>query len=238
MRDITSDFGTLYHPVKAFVVYQKANDPNTTYVETYDMDAQGYPINAHPLSVRESNALAKKLSAGGERRKGFLKPEELLPANVLYTDAGRDGYAIWYTPAQKVSLLFREDLDIPCGKAPVPSLLWKATTHDLHIYALEACEGLNLDTPLYQSPFFNVNGVGHVCMGTVNVQIASDCPLEHFMLTWQQYFFNSYFSHLIEHRSPVKGNIVQLWKSLVNTRKKFPLKQLLPTRLTIKDLIV
>lgn len=238
MKDITTAFGTLYHPLKAIVIYQHTDDANQHYVEAYDMDSNGYPINAHPLSVRESAALARKLDSAGERRKGFLKPEGLLPANVLYTDNGRDGYAIWFTPAQHVRLLFSEGLKIPCGKAAVPPLLWKATRDSLYIHALKEVDNVNLDTVLYQAPFFNIHPDARVCMGTVDTRIPADCSLDAFMGRWQQYFFNSYFSHLIQNHSPVKSNVIQLWQSLVNSRKKFPLKELLPTKHTIQNLIV
>ncbi len=238
MRDITSTFGTLYHPLKAIIIYKHATDANQHYVEAYDMDSNGYPINAHPLSVRESAALAKKLDSAAERRKGFLKPEGLLPTNVLYFDNGRDGYAIWYTPAQRVPLLFSKDLEIPCGKAAVPSLLWKATRDSLFVYALKDGEQIDLDTDLYQAPFFNLHYDGRVCMGTVDTRIPADCSLNAFISRWQQYFFNSYFSHLLQNRSPVKSNVIQLWQSLVNSRRKFPVKELLPLKCTIKNLIV
>lgn len=74
-------------------------------------------------------------------------------------------------------------------------------------------------------------------MGTVAVNIQPDCLLEEFMQLWQQYFFNSYFSHLMQEHNPVKGNIIQLWKNLVGSRKKFPQKALIKNGLTIKNLI-
>jgi PRTRC genetic system protein B len=237
MRNITSTFGTLYHPLKAIVIYNHASDADKHYVEAYDIDSNGYPINAHPLSVRESVALAKRLDSTAERRKGFLKPDGLLPANVLYVDNGRDGFAIWVTDSQQIPLLFSKDLKIPCGKAAVPPLLWKATRDNLYVYALKDADGIDLDTVLYQAPFFNIHDDGRICMGTVDTRIPADCSLNTFMGKWQQYFFNSYFSHLIQNHSPVKSNIIQLWQSLVNTRRKFPLKELLPTRLTIKNLV-
>jgi hypothetical protein len=40
MNDLTPNFGTLYHPVKTLVVYQRQGqgNQNPTYVESYDMD--------------------------------------------------------------------------------------------------------------------------------------------------------------------------------------------------------
>ncbi|MEO7977675.1 PRTRC system protein B [Flavobacterium sp.] len=237
MKDITSVFGTLYNPVKAFVVYQKHSAEKSIYVEAYDMDKNGCPINAHPLSLKESTQLASALDTSDELTRKFLKPSGLLPKNVLHLNPEHDGSAIWYTPAQKVSLFFVESLGIKNDKAFVPPLLWKASKNTLYIYAIDTEMQINEQTPLYHAPFFNLYADGRVCMGTVSVTIKSDCHLEEFISLWEQYFFNSYFSHLIGNKSPVKGNIIQLWQKLVGSGKSFPIKSLLKNGLTIKNII-
>ena len=239
MKDITQTFGALYHPVKAFVVYQEKTRNKilgNNYVAAYDMDANGYPINAHPLAIAESIALAKALDVSQELKRSFLKPKGLLPENILYINPDHNGYVIWHTPMMQTELYFVNGLDIPNGKATVPPLLWKASKGSLNVYALYNDSKPAIETSLYHAPFFNLHEDGNVCMGTVAVNITSNCMLEDFMEHWQQYFFNSYFSHLI-HKKPVKGNIVQLWQSLVGSRKKFPLKSLIKTKLTIKNLL-
>ncbi|OXA71221.1 PRTRC system protein B [Flavobacterium aquidurense] len=237
MKDITQTIGTLYNPVKAFVVYQKDTAEKSIYLEAYDMDKKGCPINAHPLSLRESTQLAGALDTSEELTRKFLKPSGLLPKKVLYLNPEQSGFAIWYTPAQKVDLFFAEGLGIENGKAFVPPLLWKASKNTLYIYAIDTEVEINEQTALYHAPFFNLYSDGKVCMGTVKVDIKADCHLENFMQSWEQYFFNSYFSHLIIEKSPVKTNIVQLWQNLVNTRKCFPLKSLLKNGLTIRNLL-
>lgn len=237
MNDISKSFGSLYHPFKAIILYREKQGDKKLYVESYDMNNEGYPINAHPLSVKEGISLAEALYTGGELEQQFLQPTGLLPKNIIYLKHGRLGYALWHTPAMRVNLLFKEDLGIPSGIAAIPDLLWMADGERLNIYALKKGASLELDTPLYHAPFFNVHPNGNVCMGTVNVDIQSQCSLEVLMQQWQYYFFNSYFSHLILQNSPVKGNIVQLWTSLVGTRKTFPQSQLVKNGRTIKNLI-
>ncbi|RUT67786.1 PRTRC system protein B [Flavobacterium cupreum] len=237
MKDITQQFGTLYNPVKAFVVYQKNSVEKSIYVEAYDMDKNGCPINAHPLSLKESTQLASALDTSEELTRKFLKPSGLLPKNVLHLNPEHDGSAIWYTPAQKVSLFFTEGLGIANGEAFVPPLLWKATKNTLYIYAMDTQTEIKEQTALYHAPFFNLYTDGRVCMGTVSVNIKSDCHLEEFMQSWEQYFFNSYFSHLIGNASPIKENIIQLWQKLVGRDKPFPIKSLLKNGLTIKKIL-
>jgi PRTRC genetic system protein B len=237
MKDITTSLGTLYNPVKALVVYQKNSAEKSIYVEAYDIDKNGCPINAHPLSLRESTQLAGALDTSEELTRKFLKPSGLLPKNILYLNPEQGGYAIWYTPAQKVDLFFVQGLGITNGKASVPPLLWKASKNTLCIYAMDTDNQINENTALYHAPFFNVYKDGKVCMGTVSVNIQADCLLEEFMYLWEQYFFNSYFSHVIGDTSPVRTNIIQLWQNLVNAKKHFPLKSLLKNGLTIKNLL-
>ncbi|GAB3910571.1 PRTRC system protein B [Mucilaginibacter boryungensis] len=237
MKDISKSFGSLYHPFKAIILYKEKEGDKRVYAESYDMSNEGYPVNAHPLSVREGASLAKALDTGCELEQSFLQPAGLLPKNLLYMKHGRLGYALWHTPAMRVNLLFKNELDIPSGKAAIPELLWLAGREQLNIYALKKETELEMDTPLYHAPFFNVHPNGNVCMGTVNVDIHSQCSLELFMQQWQEYFFNSYFSHLIQQNSPVKGNIIQLWQSLVGTKKIFPQSQLVKNGRTIKNLI-
>lgn len=237
MKDITQKFGSLYNPVKSFVVYQKNSAEKSIYVEAYDMDKNGCPINAHPLSLKESTQLASALDTSDELTRKFLKPSGLLPKNVLHLNPEQNGSAIWYTSAHKVSLFFVESLGIPNGEAFVPPLLWKASKSNLYIYAMDTETQINEQTNLYHAPFFNVYTDGRVCMGTVSVNIKPNCHLEEFMSLWEQYFFNSYFSHLIGSTSPVKGNIIQLWQKLMGSTKPFPIKSLLKNGLTIKDIL-
>lgn len=236
MKNITQSFGKAYAPVKAFVVYKK-HKGDGIYVESYDMDANGFPINAHPLSGKETAGLANALDTSGELRRNFLKPSGLLPKNVVYINPDHDGYAVWHTPKQAVDLFFIERLGIPCGKAEVPPLVWKASKSTLYIYAVENDEDISEATPLCLAPFFNIYPDGRVCMGTVSVTISSDCLLEEFISQWQHYFFSSYFSHLLGGKSPVSGNIVQLWKSLTGSNRKFPIKSLIKSGTTLKQLL-
>lgn len=238
MNALTHNFGTLYHPVKALVIYQRKNDYNqtTSYVESYDMDKDGCPINGHPLSIKEANALAKSLLVAEKKQRNFLNPKGLLSPGVVFLKTGNDGFAVWRTPGQKVKLLFTESLGIPCGDANIPALLWKAGKNSLSIFAVQD-ERINVGSLLYHAPFFNVYADGRVCMGNVAVKIPNDCGLETFMALWQDYFFNSYFSHLFGQHVPVKGNIVQLWQNLIKNKRAFPIECLIPNNTSINKLL-
>lgn len=239
MKDITQDFGTLYFPISALVFYQKDDSNKETYVEHFDMDKNGNPINAHPLTDIEANTLVKALSTKNKKEKSqdFLKPKGILPINILRINPSENGSVLWYTKSMKRQLFFTENLEISNGRAKVPAMLWLANKRSLKIFAISSNQRPTDKTPLFYAPFFNVYENGNVCMGTVDVHIQNSTSLEEFIKKWEDYFFNSYFSHLMNEHNPIKGNCVNLWKSLINVDKPFPKDVLKKASRTLKNLI-
>ena len=236
MNDITGNFGTLYHPKTALVFYQTKGTNTDTYVEYFDMDSNGTPINAHPLTVREANQLAKALKTAKEEKEPCLKVNGILGNHILHLDPQK-GMAIWFTKTMKRELYFTEKLGIPKGTAHVPPMLWVADRNSLYVFALASNRRPTTRTTLYNAPFFNVYEEGNVCMGTVDVRIKKTASLEEFITAWEGYFFNSYFSHLLGRNSPIKGNCVNLWKDLINSDKSFPKEVLRKNNKTLKNLL-
>ena len=237
MKDITAVFEDIYVPHKALIFYVSQTEETQVYIEAYDMDDKGKLINAHPLSLQETKGLSQCLASGAAMRTSHLIPKGLLPVKLLYSTPTGDGFAVWYTPARKVDLLFVDSLNIPNGKAFVPPLVWKADRTKLSLYALKTNKKPVLQTPLFHAPFFNTYDTGDICMGTVDVDMSGVDNVEAFMVKWEDYYWNSFFSHLIQTASPVKGNIVQLWQQQVNTERKFPTDVLTPNGKTLKNLL-
>ncbi|SFH37385.1 PRTRC system protein B [Pedobacter insulae] len=236
MEDITENFGTLYHPKSALVFYQSKGTTADTYVEYFEMDKQGIPINAHPLTIREANQLARALKTAKQQKEPCLKPEGIIGNHVLHLDAVK-GRAVWFTKTMRRELYFTEDLGIAKGWAYVPPMLWVADRNSLSVFALGSNRRPTEKTRLFNAPFFNVYENGNVCMGNVDVRIKKAASLEAFTSDWEKYFFNSYFSHLMEAYNPVKGNCVMLWESLVNTNEPFPKEVLKKSKINLKDLL-
>ena len=136
INDITENLGTLYHPKSALVFYQTKGTNTDMYVEHFDMDKNGNPVNAHPLTVNEAKVLAKALRTDIEKDKAFLKPKGILPTNILHINPSEKGTVLWYTKAQKRQLYFVSGLGIPNGITYVPPMLWYASKNSLAVYAL------------------------------------------------------------------------------------------------------
>ena len=237
-NDITASFGTLYHPKSALVFYETKGATTDVYVEHFDMDKNGNPINAHPLTVKEAKVLARALQTEKDKDNAFLKSNGILPTNILHINPNTDkGAVLWYTKAQRRQLYFVSGLDIPNGLAYVPPMIWFANKNSLSVFALASDRRPTEKTPLYFAPFLNIYEDGKVCMGSVNINIKNSASVEDFIKAWEDYFFNSYFSHLLGSNSPIKGNCVTLWKDLIQTGKPFPKEVLKKNNKTLKNLL-
>ena len=236
VNNIAENFGTLYHPKSALVFYETAGTETDMYVEHFDMDSNGTPINAHPLTVKEANILAKALQTDEEKSTAFLKPKGILPTNILHINPSEKGTVLWYTKAQQRQLYFVNGLGVPNGKAQVPPMLWLASKSSLMVFALTNDRRPTEKTLLHYAPFFNIYEKGNVCMGTVSIDIKNSASVEEFIQAWEHYFFNSYFSHSLC-ENVTRKNIVTLWKDLINTDKPFPKDVLKKNNKTPKNLL-
>ena len=240
MNDIINtaqEFGTLYEPKSALVFYESLDKNATMYVEHFDMDRNGNPINAHPLTVNEAKELAKSLHTEEEKDKTFLQSKGILSTNILNIIPSQNGSVLWYTQSQERQMYFVKKLEIPNGKAQVPAMLWLANKERLSVFALTSDKRPTEKTPLYYAPFFNVYEDGSVCMGNVNIHIKNLASVEEFTTAWEDYFFNSYFSHLLDNYNPINGNCVNLWKKLIETGESFPVEVLKKNNKTLKSVL-
>lgn len=242
MKNLTNDFCNPYQPIKALLICQKqtgdeGGEEHSIYVESYDIGKFGKPINAHPLTFKETLQLSSLFQAAEELKTGYLRSRGVLPNKVLYVSPQQGGYAVWYTPPQEVPLFFASALGITSGRGKVPALVWRANREELAVYALKGNKKPDSKTKLFHAPFFNIYMEGRVCMGTVRININESARLEDFMEKWENYFWNSYFSHLMGEFNPVNENIVQLWQAQVATDNPFPTQLLKPTHKTIQNLL-
>lgn len=226
----------LYHPKAALVVFT-AQGQQHPYIEYYEMDATGCPVNPRPLTVKEAQSLAKALDTRQQAAKAFLRPDGLLSLNVLHTDPSENGSVLWYTCPQKQKLYFSESLGLESAVVSLPALVWKADKKHLTVFALKGKSRPKNNTLLYHAPFFNLYQNGNVCMGNVDVHIREAASLEEFVSAWQKYFFGSYFSHHIAGHNPLKENLVSQYRELINTGETFPADRLIRNGLTLKNLL-
>ncbi|WP_060868921.1 PRTRC system protein B [Chryseobacterium indologenes] len=235
MEDITNSFGTYFDPISALVFYRGNRGYNETYVECFDME-NGIPVNPHPLTVNEGKRLAKALQVD-EENLNLLKSDGIVNSNLLSFDA-KSATIVWHTRAQFRELFFNNHLGIQSGKAHTPPMVWVADREKLKVFALSTSRKPTINTPLYNAPYFNVYVDGSVCMGTVDISTTETGSVDQLMKLWENYFFNSYFSHLMYDHNPVNGNCVMLWENLIDNGKLFPTEMLVKTSKKLKDILL
>ena len=156
---------------------------------------------------------------------------------MLHLSHKGEGQAVWYSKTQKKQLFFASSLAIENKEVSLPPLLWKATPKSLWIYALDKNQKPHLNTPLCYAPFFNVYENGNVCMGSVQVNERKASCLEDFIIQWEDYFFNSYFSHQLGSYPITKIPLISLWQELTQSNKSFPCELLNPNHLTLQQIL-
>ncbi len=93
MINVSDNFNEAYIPSKALLIYKAVKgddnkqgaDSSPVYVESYDIAGNGKPINAHPLSLSESIALAELLQSSSEMQNTYLKCKGLIPQNLCFS---------------------------------------------------------------------------------------------------------------------------------------------------------
>ena len=94
----------------------------------------------------------------------------------------------------------------------------------LHVRALSASRRPGADSKLAAAPYWNIDGSGAVCAGTMRTPKSLTATS---IAAWQQAFFQSEFTHpggggrLTKRR----GGTAALWKSLAR-KQRFPLSTL------------
>jgi len=187
----------------------------------------------HPV-VSKGNGRTPYLGPGQALTSAFLRTlaaelgaritPEVLPDNVL---ARTPGMITWWTPARREVMFFgggdQKAGELNGAVYPHPALVFKVTHRELFVRALEKDQRPVEGTRLKSAPYWNVDSVGRVCLGTMRVpdQVAVTS-----MAGWVSGFFQSQFTHpngtvrLTSHPQGFFG----LWQSLKNADPVFPVE--------------
>jgi PRTRC genetic system protein B len=159
------------------------------------------------------------------RQLGASCPAEFLPENVV---ARTPEMIAWWTPAAIRPMFFRDGSELAdvSGKLfPHPALLFVVRNGVLFVRALHDNRRPDQDTRLAAAPYWNIDGNGAVCAGTMrtpkSLMVAS-------IAAWHQGFFQSEFTHPggAGRLTQRKGGTAALWRSLPG-KKVFPRSNLI-----------
>ena len=150
---------------------------------------------------------------------------EFLPDHVV---ARTPDLLAWWTPAAVRPMFFRagSELDGISGKRfPHPTLLFAVRSDVLYVRALSASRRPRPDSKLAAAPYWNIDGNGAVCAGTMRAPKSLTVTS---IAAWQQAFFQSEFTHPggAGRLTKLRGGTTALWKSLAG-KQRFPIATLL-----------
>jgi PRTRC genetic system protein B len=186
------------------------------------------------------------LCAGQSVTTGFLEvlahglgasmAPEVLPGNVV---ARTPEMIAWWSPAQRRIMFFGgespEATKLNGKTYPHPPLVFMIYRHELFVRALIENRRPNPETRLRNAPYWNTDGHGRVCLGSMRVPEdvnVSTIP------AWENAYFASEFTHpsgavrLTTH----PGGFLVLWSDLVG-RQRFPVRFLADARQTFREFI-
>ena len=233
-----------YVPVSAWVVYQlqsvngaetdRRRDAPEYYLEEHGMyprtDGSYQLTQAAPLSREKVQAVTQVVADSGRCARRF---KNLIPANLLSIHYCPE-VLVWHVKAARRTIKFSLKGLRP-GAVNCPDLIFKVVENEtLMVYATQSGR-LEGKTCLYRAPFPNISN-GQVCLGSAREWIKEPTTYEGLMNQWEEIFFDSVFNSDSAH-SRAKTPLGQLWKPLLDTEKRFPIKQLIQTTLTLKDLL-
>jgi PRTRC genetic system protein B len=237
-----------YQPTMALILYQEVNPESDrleggresgahNYFEVHQINEEGQMLEGKPLQAETLAGIAKVYHEQ-EKQHAYTG---IFPECLLYfKPAQKNGKyeMLWYRPADRQMLHFKEELNIPDGMAPVPAMLWRVSNRKLQVYALAGNERPDEATKLFHAPFHNVGAEGEVCLGSARTA-KPEKTYESQIKYWESLFWNSKFTHL-NNGKIVKGNLNLIWKQLIKSRNPkswAELDVLLPSIKTIKNLL-
>jgi len=188
-----------------------------------------------PLTTADYAALVRAL-APKEQPKMIWRDSRVLASGL--------GRLLWWAPAQKRPMFFQKSSTgrgtvEGRGVCPSPALVFMANVEaaELYVWAIKADQAPQLETQLYQAPFFNVWSTGQVCCGNA-VKPAEDQQGD--PGAWERMFFGSNFTHpnFSEKNRLLKGDPNGFWaRQLAKPSATFPQQVLVPLSLRVGDLL-
>jgi len=151
---------------------------------------------------------------------------EIFPESLLYRDTTT---TVWFTHPTTRRMWFKT---LPALNGKVfhqPTCVWAVHSGTLFVRAVAGRRRPTLDTPLLLAPYYNVNGEGVVCAGSMT---RPDTTTIATLDAWINGFFDSSFTHANPGFQWRKGITFQAMWQLAQS-KPFPTRRLAPARQTL-----
>ncbi|WDT73656.1 MAG: hypothetical protein MPW17_22210 (plasmid) [Candidatus Manganitrophus sp.] len=151
--------------LKAALLYYRG-DPSAAgdywQIHSVEKDKAGVPVlrEGIPVQRRTLAELCKEILPSLYQNIGWIDP------GLLAYGAGSEGPLLFWRPSIRRSIYFGRTLKLESGIVTWPALVFLARPKELHVFAVNADQRPELDTPLLMPPFFNIYEDCRVCLGT------------------------------------------------------------------------
>lgn len=211
------------HAEHALVVYKGRN---LTYIEQTDI-VDGKPGASKPLSVEAAKLIFSNILAS---ESGMIEAKGLVPRNVLFLDIKvGDFTVVWYRKSEIRTLKFDKGLKMPDYTIKVPAMIYKATRNKLSVWAIKDTKVPREKTELFEAPYPNVYSGGSVCLGNTKNNIPSITNVQQIIAEYEKAFWYSEFTN--------NNNYLKEWKQIIKSKTTHFNYVLIPTKLTLKNII-
>ena len=130
----------------------------------------------------------------------------------------------WYRPRAKASICMHgKDLNVP-----LPNLVFLCHKGKLFVKAFKGTKRPNFDTDLFSSSLPNMYEQGSWCSGGNRLP---EHPTQRDIAKIETMFFESPFTH--SGSEPFPGTTIDTWLETLQEKQSFPIKALIPSRLTL-----
>jgi len=224
------------HLRRAVLIYDgQQGSALATVHDVEDVDGEPVIGAGQAMTPRAAISLARALLKRAAHA-GFL------PETVLFVSGD---VIVWWVPPARRHIAFRVDEQhaeafggLERGEAvPHPGLVFAASGRDWRVWAVAGTKRPTPTTPLFQAPYFNVDGQGQICQG--NAPVPEGTTVEK-IDAWTDAFLRSYFTHpnvpakLVRYR----GGAYVFWRDMLDGRfKRFPERALVALDATLGRLL-
>lgn len=237
MSNLTDSLLSQYIPKLALMVYESKslNRSEKYYLESHDINEHGQIMAGKPLLQETIQSIVDVFF---DERKSRSEVTGLIPENVLYFNVlpGGNYKMLWFRTSEQRVVHHSPQLKIKTDNAFVPALIYMVQGYDLYVFALKSNQRPNEKVVIYKAPFFNVDDTGLVCLGSAKVKKPTSPTYETLMKYWEDLFWLSEFSHVNGSEKVKSKDLAKVWRSILGTKKKFPISELLPSKKTISAL--
>jgi PRTRC genetic system protein B len=217
-------------------------------LKMYKNPDKGFYIEIHPVYKQKENyrigagkpltkkTLQKLLGAAmSDDSKNIWWEHPILPECILsFCSEKYKRHILWWRPKTLYQMSFDERLKLKSGLVSMPALLFFSKLDKIKIFALKENKRPTIKTKLFIAPLLNSIADNELCWGNVSNQIHNIMEIDKEINTWENYIWNSNFSHGGSVKA-TKHSIIEIYQKIGH--KPFPIRELIDTKLIVNDLI-